>query len=622
MKANLCLSALLLLLATHAQANCISSEAEPNDNAGQANGPVCDGIPVSGSVSSGNRGDWFYFDLSETRDVTLTLSHQSGADADWYLYEAGRTGTNQDLARRTTSSNPETGTVTALPPGRYFVEVYRYSGTPSYQLTLTSQQTVVEQQVDCGYGYRPAKPGNLTHYLTGSAVDACVEVTPSQQAVLLMGGGSDVDAAFTNRIAPRLQGGNIVVLRTSGADGYNDYLKQLTGAASVETLIINSRAKADSEYVEWAIRSAEFVWLAGGDQSTYIEYWHGTKVQSALQYQFDKGGIIGGTSAGNMVLSEFVYDPGSRPNAVSNELVRNFCHNSINISTGFLQIPTLTQTINDTHFANRDRMGRTVTLLQHLGTDARAIAIDERASLFITSDGQGVVDGTGAVYLLRSYAPTQVEQLSCDEPVVIKSLLRYKLTAGDQYNLLTQQTAVRPVPLSVDGRLPYSQVYTPLNPYSDIATFSVTAAGAEGVSVTPAEQWVLLGDDAVIGIELAEGYQLASVDGCYGFLTEQGFVANAVTEDCHLQVLANALLPADFSVIKVNRGQSGATLVQLRMGANTSGLVLYRDGTAVTTIKKAGQYNDQFKTQAQNASYQLCDSQGRCSSALLVPLVR
>lgn len=315
----------------------------------------------------------------------------------------------------------------------------------------------------CSYGARPALPANLTSYLQGSSVDVCPTLTAGKGALLLMGGGADVDAAFSNRVAPQIKGGNIVVLRTSGADGYNSYLMGLTNAASVETLLVDTVEKANSDYVQWAIQSAEAVFFAGGDQSAYLNAWQGTKLPTAVQQVYNKGGVVGGTSAGHHVLSQSIYDPDGVNGAISSEVVTDYCHKTINISTNFLSFPQLTNTLNDSHFRQRDRMGRSAVFQAKLGPTGRIIAVSEATSLFVTADGQGVVDGVNEVYVLRADAQTQYSQTTCGQPVIIKDVMRYKLLAGERYNLLDNSTAVAPLRVSIDGR--NASFYAPSNPY-------------------------------------------------------------------------------------------------------------------------------------------------------------
>lgn len=466
MKALSLLGVVALLLCGNAQA-CLQQESESNNNESAADGPLCSGTAVQAAIGSRTDQDWYYFDTTASGDINVSLSHGSNADFDWFLYRAS----GSYIASGQSSSNPETGTYIASPAGPHFVKVTRYSGTGNYQLTVNfngagsggggTEPEPDPEPENCNYGPRPSKPGGLSATLLGSSNDVCVSLT--SPALLLMGGGADVDVAFANRIKPHIKGGNIVVLRTSGTAAYNDYLQGLTNAASVETLIVNTRTKANSDYVDWAIRSAEFVFIAGGDQSDYLNQWQGTKVQDALMHVYTKGGAVGGTSAGNHVLGQFIYDPDGVLGAISSEAVTDFCHETVNISTDFLNLPLLSGIITDTHFKQRDRMGRSAVFQAKLGSSGRVVAVSEATSLFVSADGNGVVDGSHEVYVLRADSQTQYQQTSCGQPVIINNLLQYKLLPGQSYNLLDNSSTVSPTRLSIDGRS--GSFYNPTNPY-------------------------------------------------------------------------------------------------------------------------------------------------------------
>ncbi|EJI84358.1 cyanophycinase [Alishewanella aestuarii B11] len=457
MKRYMHLGALVLLFSSHAHA-CLTQEAENNNTESTANGPLCSGVTVQASISSRNDVDWYYFDTSSSGDITVSLSHGSNADFDWFLYR----DSGSYILSGQSASNPETGTYKAAAAGRHYIKVTRYAGTGNYQLQVQFNGDGGGSPAPaCNYGPRPSKPGSLTAYRVGSLTDTCVSL--SEPAALLMGGGTDVDDAFSLRVAPHIQGGNIVVLRTTGTGAYNTYLQGLTNAASVETLIVDNRTKANSDYVDWVIRTAEFVWIAGGDQSGYISNWQGTKVDAAIQYVYNKGGVVGGTSAGNHVLSQTVYNPDGVQGAVSAEVVTDFCHNTIKFSNNFLQIPMLANTLNDTHFAQRDRMGRSAVFQAHLGSSGRVIGVSERTSLFVQANGQTTVDGQHEVYVLRADSQTQYQQRQCGQPVILHDLLRYRLQPGDSYNLLNNSSSVTPTRLGINGN--FSSFYTPTNPY-------------------------------------------------------------------------------------------------------------------------------------------------------------
>ncbi|MFO0505682.1 MAG: hypothetical protein ACK5X6_02375 [Chryseotalea sp.] len=93
--------------------------------------------------------------------------------------------------------------------------------------------------------------------------------------IVLMGGSTDVDEAMEWMIE-KSGGGDFLILRASGSVGYNSYLYNLGELNSVETLLIDSKTKAQSEAVGKRIREAEAVFIAGGDQANYINFWSDT----------------------------------------------------------------------------------------------------------------------------------------------------------------------------------------------------------------------------------------------------------------------------------------------------------------------------------------------------------
>ncbi|MFT3893393.1 MAG: cyanophycinase [Anaerolineales bacterium] len=120
-----------------------------------------------------------------------------------------------------------------------------------------------------------------------------------------MGGGTDVDAAFQWMIG-KSGGGDFVVIRVTGTDAYNPYIFDLGTVDLVETIIIKNRAAASDSFVVDKIRNAEALFIAGGDQSDYVNLWKGTPVEDAIHYLVTRNVPIGGTSAGLAVMGEFL----------------------------------------------------------------------------------------------------------------------------------------------------------------------------------------------------------------------------------------------------------------------------------------------------------------------------
>lgn len=321
---------------------------------------------------------------------------------------------------------------------------------------------------------RPAKPGKLRIWLTGNSADSA-RAPAGGPALLLMGGSTEVDAGFSQRAYPVANGGDIVILRTSGKDGYNSYLYNLVSGPlkpdSVETMLVDSRDKANSEYVDWVIRTAELIFIAGGDQATYVNAWQGTRVEDALHAAHARGAVIGGTSAGLAVMGEFVYDPDGIAGITSAEALANPYSPFMTLSTDFLRFPIMDGIVTDSHFHARDRMGRTLAFMARLRQDGSAaqitgLAIDEQTSLFIDRNGLGVVDnnGGGAAYVIEERADTQRTQVMPGQPLIYRNLLRTRLDAGRFYDFVSRQHNGVVNVISVDGRSATAP-FTPVDPY-------------------------------------------------------------------------------------------------------------------------------------------------------------
>lgn len=457
-----------IMAASSAALACTTEESASNNSDLTPTSGLCSGVMLSGSISDRRDVDWFSFEVAEGGRVDVSLDHSGSDDFDWDLYPE----TGSAIASGATSQVPEIGGTSVSSAGTYFVKVSRYSGTGWYELTVDFPQSTSgggnpdpdPEPGVCNYGSAPSKPGGFKGYLLGNAADSCNNLTAGNGATLLMGGGSDVDAAFSQNVKSHVgSGADVVILRTSGTDAYNDYLYSLMNADSVNTLIVDSVSKANSDYVEWAVKSAEFVFVSGGDQSEYLNLWAGTKLQSALQHVYDKGGVIGGTSAGMAMMSSTVYDPDGILGAISDEVVTDLCHATLNFSSGMLNIPALANTVTDTHFQQRDRMGRAVVFLANQSINHKIIAASEATALFVKSNGDAVAVGDDEVYVLYNGATTDLYQAQCGKAVIYDNVNRIKLVPSQSVNLNTLNHNGNEITISVDGT--QSNYYSPSSPY-------------------------------------------------------------------------------------------------------------------------------------------------------------
>lgn len=245
----------------------------------------------------------------------------------------------------------------------------------------------------CCYAF--AKAQNYTSYFTGSTTDVSPETS---YGVCLMGGATESDPAMV-WFLEKANGGDILVLRASGSDGYNDYFFSDLGVTvnSVESIVINNAAGATDAYVLDKIEKAEAIWFAGGDQWNYVNYFKDNEVEILFNAHITQGKPIGGTSAGMAILGDYYFNA-QNGTVTSAQALNNPYDARVSIgSEDFINIAYLDDVITDTHFDDPNRKGRATAFLARVATDnskrSFGIASEEYTAVCIEQDGKAYVYG-------------------------------------------------------------------------------------------------------------------------------------------------------------------------------------------------------------------------------------
>lgn len=281
----------------------------------------------------------------------------------------------------------------------------------------------------------------VTRYLTGSGADVAPVVFGP--ALDLGGGGTDVDAAL-QWIIDQVRGCtacatkvDVVILRSSGSNGYNDYIYAMNGVDSVETLVITTAKDSNTSAVETTVRNAEVVFFAGGDQCDYVRNFKGTRVETAVESVYARGGGVGGTSAGMAIQGEFTYD-GCGGSVTSSQALADPYHRAITFTYDFFHWADMGGTITDQHFVARDRMGRTLAFIARQIRDGKAssalgVAANERTSIVVDKNGLARVMGDGPAYfILGDHFPEACEPRTA---LTYSNFKIWKVPANGTYNL-------------------------------------------------------------------------------------------------------------------------------------------------------------------------------------------
>lgn len=246
------------------------------------------------------------------------------------------------------------------------------------------------------FSYAGVSAQSFTSYFTGDTTN--VERS-TVTGTVLMGGSTENDSAMVWWLK-RAGGGDVLIIRASGSNGYNDYLFSELGQTvnSVETIVFANRQNSYDPYVIRRLAEAEALWIAGGDQGKYTSYWKNTPVDSLINWLIQVKKIpIGGTSAGMAIMGEVYFDA-LQGSVTSAEALANPYDPLVSIGRNdFVHNPLLKNTITDTHFDNPDRRGRLVAFLARMATDSgrfyRAIACEEKTAVCVDENGIGHVYG-------------------------------------------------------------------------------------------------------------------------------------------------------------------------------------------------------------------------------------
>jgi len=290
---------------------------------------------------------------------------------------------------------------------------------------------------------------SVTRYLSGNAADVSPQLFGP--GLNLGGGGSDVDPAIQLMIdtargctdcSAKV---DVVVLRATGSNGYNAPILAMNGVDSVETFVITDRRDARTQPVLAAIKNAEVIFFAGGDQCDYVRLFYGTPIDLAVKSVYRRGGTVGGTSAGLAIQSQFVYNA-CTGSATSTQAISNPYHNSVSFTYDFFNWTDLQGTLSDSHFAQRDRMGRLFAFLARQIRDGRTnialgVAINEATSVFVDKNGLATVMGNGngrAYFVLADHAPEVCEP---GAPLTYSNFKLWSVAQGQTYDLRNRPTA-------------------------------------------------------------------------------------------------------------------------------------------------------------------------------------
>jgi cyanophycinase len=148
-------------------------------------------------------------------------------------------------------------------------------------------------------------------------------VGPERGTLLVVGGAMQSPEIYRTFI--ELAGGpdaHLVMIPTAaGLEEYDHRYPGLNawrehGARNMTVLHTTDPAEADTEAFVEALRTADGVFFFGGRQWRLVDAYGGTRTEEEIRRVLDRGGVIGGTSAGASIQGSFLVRGDTRTNQV------------------------------------------------------------------------------------------------------------------------------------------------------------------------------------------------------------------------------------------------------------------------------------------------------------------
>jgi len=249
------------------------------------------------------------------------------------------------------------------------------------------------------------------------------QVGPERGSLVIVGGAMQSPEIYKRFID--LAGGPdaplVMIPTAGGAEEYDAFYGGLTawrdaGARSLTVLHTTDPRVADTDAFIEPLKKAAGVFFFGGRQWRLVDAYGGTKAEAAIRAVLDRGGVIGGSSAGASIQGSFLVRGDTESNTIMmGDHQRGFAY--------------LRNVGIDQHVLRRNRHFDLVELVE-AHPELLGIGIDENTALVVQRDQAEVI---GASYVL----------VYDNQRTVANGGKFYFLAPGDRFDLATRE-ATRP----------------------------------------------------------------------------------------------------------------------------------------------------------------------------------
>jgi len=255
-----------------------------------------------------------------------------------------------------------------------------------------------------------------------------------KHGTLVISGGAEKPGIIIERFIALAGGPDapIIVVPTSGNAAEYDQtypgLKRFrdAGARNLTVLHTRDRSVANSDEFVKPLRAARGIWFEGGSHWRHADAYLDTKVHQEVSALLERGGVVGGGSAGAHIQSDFM--------EVSRSPDQEFSERKLPQSEWRRGFGLLKKVAIDVHVLVRNRQFDLIGVIQS-HPEMLGIGLDENTAIVVTGDKFEVIGNS----LVLIYDNTR--QMDHDGPATFRTVggLFYFLRPGDTYDLKTRE---------------------------------------------------------------------------------------------------------------------------------------------------------------------------------------
>lgn len=254
--------------------------------------------------------------------------------------------------------------------------------------------------------------------------------TGPETGTLVIVGGNMKDTAIVSKFIDLAGGKNAPIVVIPNASGvanpdparFTGFLTRM-GAQNVSLLFTTDQKVANTEEFIKPLKSVKGVWFSGGRQWRIVDAYANTLTEKAIRDVLNRGGVIGGSSAGATIQGSFL----ARGDTKTNRIMMG----DHQVGFGYLKNAAI-----DQHLLVRNRQFDLIEILQ-VHPELLGIGLDENTAIIVSGDHFEVL-GKSFVAIYDTHLWGDLARTD-QKPALPNGGRFFLLRAGDKYNLKTRE---------------------------------------------------------------------------------------------------------------------------------------------------------------------------------------